>query len=100
MRCEINVNQIKFNTGKAMLITIPRTNSKFWIPSSLIYVHNHTATVYLPKDMIFSCIRGKNTKYGLVAEELAEQLGYMSKEEIVPIPEKPIKRKIPEELKR
>lgn len=100
MRCEINTNQIKYNTGKAMLITIPKTNSKFWMPVSLVYIHEHAATVYLPEDMIFNCIRGKCTKYEVTAEELAERLGYISKQEIVPTPKVPIKRKIPEELKR
>lgn len=100
MRCKINVNQIKFNTGKAMLISIPRTKSKFWIPSSLVYLKGHFGNIYLPSDMLFSCIRGKSVHFELTAKELGEKLGYVDKVEIVPKTIKPVKRHIPKELRR
>lgn len=101
MRCEINNTQIKYRTAKALLITIPRTKAKFWIPSKLVYPEGlHLSWVYLPEDMIFHCVKGKQSEFDLTAEELAEKLGYVSKEEIVPKYRKPVKRKIPKELLR
>lgn len=75
MKAKINNNQIKYDTGRALLVTIPNTNSKFWIPSRLVYSKGYYSIVYLPDDMEFNCVRGKTVKFTMTAEEIAEALG-------------------------
>lgn len=108
MRCEISNSQIKHDTGKAMLITIPGTKSKFWLPAKLAYDKGYYSIIYLPTNMMFHCIHGKTTKFELSADELADKLSsvnitkksYVTKTEVVPDKKEAIKREIPEELKR
>lgn len=63
MKAYINNSQIKYETGKATLITLPRTNNKaFWIPSRLIYPakQEHLSIVYIPESMQFRVINHKS----------------------------------------
>lgn len=74
MKTNINNNQIKVDTGRALLVSLPSKKSSFWIPSSLVYKHDWYSAIYLPDDMIFNCVRGKTEKYTLIAKELYESL--------------------------
>lgn len=75
MKAKINNNQIKHDTGKAVLVTVPGTSSKCWIPSKFVYSKGYYSIVYLPDDMEFSCVRGKTIKFTMTGEELAEAFG-------------------------
>lgn len=74
MKININSNQIKYDSGKALLVSIPHSRDSFWIPKKLVYDRDWYSTIYLPDDMKFNCIHGKEDKYELSAEELSERL--------------------------
>lgn len=65
MKVFINKSQVKQNTGKASLITLPHTNNKrVWIPNSFIYTKNsYLMAVYLPEDCNFIVISGVKGKH-------------------------------------
>lgn len=81
MKITINANQVKYATGKAFLITIPRTKGwKFWIPSILVYSNRdgHSKSVYIPDDMEIHCVDGKGEKFEIDAEQLASYFDHVS----------------------
>lgn len=81
MKILINANQVKYNTGKAFLITIPRTKGwKFWIPSKLVYSNRdgHSKSVYIPDDMEIHCVDRKGEKFEIDAEQLASYFDHVS----------------------
>lgn len=79
MKVLINANQVKYNTGKAFLITIPRTEWKFWMPAKLVYSNRdgHSKSVYIPDDMEIHCVDG-NKKFEIDAEQLASYFDHVS----------------------
>lgn len=80
MRILINANQVKYDTGKAFLITIPRTKGwKFWIPAKLVYSNRdgHSKSVYIPDDMEIHCVDG-NKKFEIDTEQLVSYFDHVS----------------------
>lgn len=81
MKIEINVNQVKYDTGKAMLITIPRTKSwKFWMPSSLVYANRDgfSMSVYVPESMDIHCVDKNGKKFEMPADQLTSYFQQVS----------------------
>lgn len=81
MKLLINANQVKYDTGKAFLITIPRTKGwKFWIPAKLVYSNRggYSKSVYIPGDMEIHCVDGKGKKFEINAEQLASYFDHVS----------------------
>jgi len=83
MKALINKSQIKHNTGKAILVTLPNTNSKkVWIPEKLVYPNsdNYTCTVYLPDSFTFNGISGNagKNRFDISADELSDYFEPMS----------------------
>lgn len=81
MKITINANQVKYDTGKAFLITIPRSKGlKFWIPSKLVYSNRdgHSKSVYIPDDMEIHCVDRKGEKFEIDAEQLASYFDHVS----------------------
>ena len=81
MKITINANQVKYDTGKAFLITIPRSKGwKFWIPSKLVYSNRdgHSKSVYIPDDMEIHCVDRKGEKFEIDAEQLASCFDHVS----------------------
>lgn len=62
MKIKIQKNQIKYDTGKAKLITIPHTKYLVWIPSSLFNVKYWFFEAYLPKKMAFTLTKKDSQK--------------------------------------
>lgn len=71
-------SQIKYDTGKASLITLPhQRHRKVWIPNKLIYDKNSYAkVVYLNENFIFHGVSGKHgkAKFEISGKELIELL--------------------------
>lgn len=81
MKILINANQVKYNTGKAFLITIPRTKGwKFWMPAKLVYSNRdgHSKSIYIPDDMEIHCVDRKGEKFEIDAEQLASYFNHVS----------------------
>lgn len=81
MKLLINANQVKYDTGKAFLIKIPRTKGwKFWMPAKLVYRNRdgHSKSVYIPDDMEIHCVDGKGKKFEIDTEQLASYFDHIS----------------------
>ncbi|WP_240402869.1 hypothetical protein [Lactobacillus jensenii] len=107
MKIEINNNQIKHSTPKAFLVTIPRSNLKFWIPTSLVFNKGYYSICYLPEDMTFYCEEKNGKKITISADSLAKLFSNskINKEQIkiihhVPKQIKATKVEIDDDLKR
>ena len=50
MKLTINSNAIKFETEKASLIKLPKSNSKFWLTNRCCYLNGWIASIYINKD--------------------------------------------------
>lgn len=97
MKLLINANQVKYDTGKAFLITIPRTKGwKFWIPSKLVYSNwdGYSKNVYIPDDMEIHCVDRKGKKFEIDAEQLASYFDHVS----IGQKQDPIYHHVPERL--
>lgn len=71
MKAYIINSQIKYDTGKASLITLPHTNKKVWISNKLIFdKNNYSKIVYLPEDFEFNGVSGKNNKFKISAQQV------------------------------
>lgn len=65
MKAYIHKSQIKYETSKATLITLPGTKNKaFWIVDKLIFntKRDDLLIVYLPEEMSFRVVNYKNKK--------------------------------------
>lgn len=56
MKIKIQNQQIKYNTGRAQLITVPHTKYLVWIPNSLIKPKYWFFEAFLPEKMTFTLI--------------------------------------------
>lgn len=61
MKFRINNNQIKYDTGRAILVKIPWTKYTTWIPQSLAYADKNgwSTTIYVPDGMTFRIMHDK-----------------------------------------
>jgi len=66
MKALIMSDQIKYETEKSKLITLPQTNAKVWIANKLIFSKNRESkVVLLPKGFEFSCVIDGHSKTSL-----------------------------------
>lgn len=64
MKIFFQENAIKYETEKAMLVAIPKSHYKVWIPKSLVKPHLWFYGAYIPANMTFSIVDGKKkSKY-------------------------------------
>ncbi|HCX40496.1 MAG TPA: hypothetical protein DG851_05790 [Lactobacillus acetotolerans] len=70
MKILFNRNAVKYETKKAVLIKVPRQNCKVWLPKSLIKPKMWFYSAYLPKDMEFTLLIGRNSKKRCSAQTL------------------------------
>lgn len=103
MIIEFQKSQIKHNTGKAMLIELPHSARKVWIPNSLISIHLWYYQAYLPKHMQFSITYGK--KYQKISANTLKEMftsitPTITVKEHIPKMIKPKKVKVDDSLKR
>ena len=99
----INRNEIEYDTGKAMLIKIPRSSKKIWIPSVFIKESGNRLEVGIP-DTFKGKIGSKTANAEDISDLFSEISGNSGDDResylVVKEPEK-IERKveIPDELK-
>lgn len=51
-------SQVKYQTEKAVLLKVPRSSYKVWIPKSLVYRDSWFYKVLLPDNMAFTLMMG------------------------------------------
>lgn len=105
MEINFNKNAVKYETSKAALIKVPKSNYKVWIPLSLIRHKYWFLRAFLPKNMEFTLLKGKNTRLRCSAQELADMfkgigLPKVTVEVYTPPKIKPKKVDVDESLKR
>lgn len=66
-----NINQIEYDTGKAILIRVPHSKKKVWIPSSFISNYGNRMSAKLVATFKYQTSGGEP----MSAEELAERFG-------------------------
>lgn len=105
MEIKFNKNAVKYETQKAALIKIPRSKYKVWIPLSLIRHKYWFLRAFLPENMKFTLLKGRDTRLQCSAETLTELfegivLPTSSVEVYTPPEIKPKKVDVDESLKR
>lgn len=107
MKINFNKNAVKYNTAKAMLVKVPKSNYLVWLPDSLVHIKHWYLEAYLPDSMTFTLLINKNKKQKCSAESLCELFESTTKEDPVitvtehkPEPIKPKKVDAIDELKR
>ncbi|WP_454546417.1 hypothetical protein [Ligilactobacillus sp. LYQ135] len=103
MKAYIMNNQIKYDTGKASLITLPSTNGqKFWISNNLIYDKNeYSKIIYLPEGYTFNAVSGARdkNKFKISSERVYELLSKTTAPNKKIKPKVRIEKHIPERIK-
>lgn len=62
MKIKINANSIKYFTGKAYLISIPKTDYAFWLSSKCCYENKKYATIYLNEEYTYLAVKKQGEK--------------------------------------
>lgn len=62
MKIKINSNSIKYFSGKAYLISIPKTDYAFWVSSKCCYENKKSATIYLNEDYTYLAVKKQGNK--------------------------------------
>lgn len=70
MKILFNRNAVKYETEKAVLIKVPKQNCKVWLPKSLIKTKMWFYSAYLPKDMEFTLLIGRDDRKRCSAQTL------------------------------
>lgn len=105
MKIIFQKNQIKYDTGKALLIKVPKQKYVVWIPSSLVKPKYWLYEAYIPSSMTFH-LKYKDSQKNCSAQTLCSMFSnlYLSKspefETYTPPMLKPKKVKIDASLKR
>lgn len=59
MKLKINSNSINHDTGKASLISIPKTDKAFWLSNKCCYPQGRFCTIYLNEDYTYIVTKKK-----------------------------------------
>lgn len=103
-KLQIHNTQIKHDTGRMSLVSVPKSNNSVWLPDKLIYADNngYSSTIYVPDDFTFSAVRGKTIKFemsGIDVQQAFTSVNVLEKSKEVfrhnePKPMEPVKERV------
>ena len=73
-KLQIHNTQIKHDTGRMSLVSVPKSNNSVWLPDKLIYADNngYSSTIYVPDDFTFEAVRGKTIKFQMSGNDVQD----------------------------